>query len=64
MLLALTFFTGMFLADNSDFINIAIQQKSEGYNWVNVGKSTPSGTPAIVVKPENGKPFIIYRLEK
>lgn len=56
--------SALWFADNSEFVQTSNRQLDEGYKWVNVGKSKPSGTPAITVKSENGNEFIYYRLEK
>jgi len=54
----------LFINDNAEFIRVSNEQLSEGYQWVKVGKSVPSGTPAITIKPENKDAYILYRLEK
>lgn len=56
--------SALWFADNSEFVQTSNRQLDEGYKWVNVGKSKPSGTPAITIKSENGNEFIYYRLEK
>lgn len=57
-------FLTLFVVDNAEFFRVAAEQKAEGYRWVEVGKSVPSGTPAILIKPDNRNPYILYRLEK
>lgn len=57
-------FLTLFMVDNAEFFRVAAEQKADGYRWVKVGKSTPSGSPSILIKPDNGNPYIIYRLEK
>lgn len=52
-----------FAADNAEFMATAKQQQAEGYKWTKVGKSVPSGTPAITVNSVNGS-HIYYRLTK
>jgi hypothetical protein len=54
----------LFAIDNKEFIDTSSEQLKQGYSWNYVGKNAPSGTPAITIKPENGDPYIIYRLEK
>lgn len=54
----------LFFNTNAEFFEVSEQQISEGYEWNLVGKSTPSGDPALTMQPEHGDEFIIYRLEK
>lgn len=54
----------LFVVDNTEFLNTAKEQQDEGYVWNYVGKSTPSGTPAITIKPNSGNEFILWRLER
>lgn len=50
---------------NAEFVKTANEQMAEGYRWVEVGKSDPSGTPAITtVSNIDGREYIYYRLEK
>ena len=53
----------LFASNNAEFIKVSREQFAEGYRWVEVGKSVPSGTPAIIIKANN-REFIFYRLEK
>ena len=53
----------LFASNNAEFIKLSHEQIAEGYRWVEVGKSIPSGTPAITIKANN-REFIFYRLEK
>ena len=62
-MLVLATFLALFATDNAEFFKVVSQQKSEGYKWTYVGKSIPSGTPAITVDSVNGS-HIYYRLEK
>lgn len=57
-------FAVLFAVDNKEFFDTVAEQKAQGYKWVEVGKTVPSGTPAITIKPENGNEYIVYRLEK
>jgi len=57
-------FLALFATDNAEFFKVANQQKSEGYVWAYVGKSTPSGTPAITINPQHSNEYILWRLEK
>jgi hypothetical protein len=54
----------LFAVDNAEFLNTVKEQQDEGYTWKYVGKSRPSGTPAITIKPDNGDEFILWRLER
>ena len=54
----------LFFSANAEFFEVSERQLSEGYEWKHVGKSTPSGAPALTINPENGNEYIIYRLEK
>jgi len=54
----------LFGADNAEFLNTVKEQQDEGYTWKYVGKSRPSGTPAITINPEHGDEFILWRLER
>lgn len=56
--------SALWFADNSEFVQTLNRQIDEGYKWVNVGKSKPSGTPAITIKSENKNEYVLYRLEK
>ena len=49
--------------DNQEFLVESEKQIDNGYGWTYVGKSTPSGTPAITIESD-GNEFIYYRLEK
>ena len=55
-----------FLEKERDFQNsllIAIHGRgTEGYEWVYVGKTKPSGVPAITMK-SNGEEYILWKLK-
>ena len=53
----------LFAVDNKEFFDTVDQQRAEGYKWTKVGKSQPSGTPALIMK-NNNEEYIYYRLEK
>ena len=59
----LVLFAILFAVDNKEFFDTVEQQKAEGYKWTKVGKSQPSGTPALIMK-NNNEEYIYYRLEK
>ena len=62
-MLAAVLFAMLFAVDNKEFFDTVDQQKAEGYKWTKVGKSQPSGTPALIMK-NNNEEYIYYRLEK
>ena len=53
-----------FSANTAEFRDLANKQMKQGYSWNYVGKQTPSGSPAITIKPHSGDEYILYRLEK
>lgn len=53
----------LFMFDNQEFLETSAEQIDQGYKWTYVGKSTPSGSPAIIIESNNNE-FIYYRLEK
>ena len=54
---------GMFSVDTEEFRNIANSQMKEGYKWEYVGKTKPSGVPAITMKA-NDEEYILWKLKK
>ena len=62
-MLAAVLFAMLFAVDNKEFFDTVDQQRAEGYKWTKVGKSQPSGTPALIMK-NNNEEYIYYRLEK
>lgn len=63
-MIILATFLALFATDNAEFFKVVNQQKAEGYVWNYVGKSTPSGTPAITINPQHSDEYILWRLEK
>ena len=53
---------GMFSVDTQEFRETANKQMKEGYEWVYVGKTKPSGVPAITMKA-NGEEYILWKLK-
>ena len=53
----------MFSVDTEEFRNTANAQMKEGYKWEYVGKTKPSGVPAITMKA-NGEEYILWKLKK
>jgi len=62
-MVAAVLFAMLFAVDNKEFFDTVDQQRAEGYKWTKVGKSQPSGTPALIMK-NNNEEYIYYRLEK
>ena len=54
---------GMFSVDTEEFRNIANSQMKDGYKWEYVGKTKPSGVPAITMKA-NDEEYILRKLKK
>ena len=44
----------LFFSANAEFVSTANEQIKDGYEWSYVGKTKPSGVPAITVKPQSG----------
>jgi len=53
----------MFSIDTEEFRNTANSQIKDGYKWEYVGKTKPSGVPAITMKA-NGEEYILWKLKK
>ena len=60
-IIALVF--GMFSMDTKEFRETANSQMKDGYKWEYVGKTKPSGVPAITMK-SNGEEYILWKLKK
>ncbi len=54
---------GMFSIDTQEFRELANSQMKDGYKWNYVGKTKPSGAPAITMKA-NGEEYILWKLKK
>lgn len=63
MVIGIFLAAGIWVADNINFIQTANEQLLAGYEWNYVGKTKPSGVPAITILAEQGE-FILYKLEK
>ena len=50
--------------DNQTFFGTAEKQVLEGYEWTYVGKTTPSGVPAITTVDDSGNESIYFKLTK
>ena len=55
---------GMFSMDTQEFRETANQQMKDGYAWNYVGKTKPSGVPAITINPQVGDEYILFKLQK
>ena len=54
----------LFSVDTEEFRTTANQQMKHGYEWNYVGKTKPSGAPAITIKPQVGDDYILFKLQK
>ena len=54
---------GMFSIDTQEFREMANAQMKDRYKWDYVGKTKPSGVPAITMKA-NGEEYILWKLKK
>jgi len=52
----------MFSINTQEFRETANQQMKDGYEWEYVGKTKPSGVPAITMKA-NGDEYILWKLK-
>ena len=52
----------MFSINTQEFRETANQQMKDGYEWEYVGKTKPSGVPAITMKA-NGDDYILWKLK-
>ena len=55
---------GLFSMDTQEFRETANAQMKDGYKWEYVGKTKPSGVPAITIKPDNREEYILWKLNK
>ena len=55
---------GMFMWDNQTFFGTAEKQVEAGYGWEYVGKTEPSGVPALTVLDGSQKEVIYFKLNK
>ena len=53
----------MFSIDTQEFRETSNSQMKDGYKWEYVGKTKPSGVPAITMKA-NGEEYILWKLKK
>tara|TARA_Y100000766_G_C18431518_1_gene376866 strand:- start:248 stop:439 length:192 start_codon:yes stop_codon:yes gene_type:complete len=54
----------LFMSANAEFVSTANEQIKDGYEWNYVGKTKPSGVPAITIKPQSGDDYILFKLKK
>lgn len=53
------------MVDNSEFLNTVKKNQEDGYTWHHIGKTTPSGVPAItVVNSATGEESVYFKLKK
>ena len=60
-IIALVF--GMFSIDTQEFRETANAQMKDGYKWEYIGKTKPSGVPAITMKTKDEE-YILWKLKK
>jgi len=53
----------LFNAETQEFRETANSQMKDGYKWEYIGKTKPSGVPAITMK-SNGEEYILWKLQK
>ena len=53
----------MCIVFTQEFRETANSQMKEGYKWEYIGKTKPSGVPAITMKA-NGEEYILWKLKK
>ena len=56
--------TALFFSANAEFVSTANKEIKQGYEWSYVGKTKPSGVPAITIKPQSGDEYILFKLKK
>jgi len=54
----------LFMSANAEFVSTANEQIKDGYEWNYIGKTKPSGVPAITIKPQSGDDYILFKLKK
>ena len=71
IVLILTLFGGLFVADNKEFFDQVAKERAMGAEWHYVGKQpldpTAKSIPAQICDPDTGKceePYIIWKLKK
>lgn len=52
------------MSANAEFISTMNNELKDGYKWNYVGKTKPSGAPAITIKPQSGDEYILFKLKK
>ena len=64
LVLAIMNYSILFFSANAEFVSTANKQIKDGYEWDYIGKTKPSGVPAITVKPQVGDEYILFKLKK
>jgi hypothetical protein len=54
----------MFIVGNQEFFATAEQQIENGYSWEYIGKTKPSGVPALTVLDSQNNEAIYFKLAK
>jgi len=60
----LTIIGGLFMWENQEFFGTAEKQAKAGYGWEYVGKTQPSGVPALTVLDNQNNEVIYFKLTK
>ena len=64
-ILVIALFSGLFVADNKEFLDQVEKQVNEGYEWNYVGKqSLDPSAKSISAQVEGEEPYIIWKLKK
>ena len=64
-ILVIALFSGLFVADNKEFLDQVEKQVNEGYEWNYVGKqSLDPSAKSIPLQVEGEEPYIFWKLKK
>ena len=64
-ILVIALFSGLFVADNKEFLDQVEKQVNEGYEWNYVGKqSLDPSAKSISAQVEGEEPYIFWKLKK
>ena len=64
-ILVIALFSGLFVADNKEFLDQVEKEVNEGYEWNYVGKqSLDPSAKSISAQVEGEEPYIFWKLKK
>ena len=64
-ILVIALFSGLFVADNKEFLDQVEKQVNEGYEWNYVGKqSLDPSAKSISAQVEGEEPYLFWKLKK